>query len=165
MIQTSLGARIASPSGRICLSNPVNIPIRNLAYRITDKSFLVIFAAPRAGLNAGLVRFSFGTPPPLPPVRCSPVLGAVQALRRRMDAREVRSPSLVRPSKLYERNLPMAGRHSLRVKRAERAAHRRATELVDAHTLTAHLLTDAAVAAGQLPKGATLLSAVKRYYL
>lgn len=51
----------------------------------------------------------------------------------------------------------MPGRHRLRgwikSRQTDRTTHRRATELVDAHTLTAHLLTDAAVAAGQLPKG------------
>ena len=47
----------------------------------------------------------------------------------------------------------MPGRHSLKTRRVERAAHRRATELVDAHTGQAHLLTEDAVAAGQLPKG------------
>ena len=56
----------------------------------------------------------------------------------------------------------MPGRHSLRARRAERGMPRRAVELVDAHTFTANLLTDAAVAAGQLARVATLPSAVKR---
>lgn len=47
----------------------------------------------------------------------------------------------------------MPGRHSLRARRAERAAYRRATELVDAQTGQAHALTGSAVAAGRLPRG------------
>jgi hypothetical protein len=47
----------------------------------------------------------------------------------------------------------MTGKHRLKSRRTEHAARHRAIELVDARTLTAHLLTDAAIAAGRLPRG------------
>lgn len=59
----------------------------------------------------------------------------------------------------------MAGRHSLKARRAERAKRHRATELVDAQTGQKHLLTGSAVVAGRLPKGATSPFAAKRYCL
>jgi hypothetical protein len=43
----------------------------------------------------------------------------------------------------------MAGRHSIKRKKAERTARRRTAEVVDARTLRAHLLTPDALAAGQ----------------
>lgn len=43
---------------------------------------LAFFQGPRAGPNAELVRPSAGTPPPLPPVRRSPALGAGQPIRQ-----------------------------------------------------------------------------------
>ena len=43
----------------------------------------------------------------------------------------------------------MAGRHSIKWKRAERTAHRRAAEVVDARTLRTHLLTPDALADGR----------------
>jgi hypothetical protein len=46
----------------------------------------------------------------------------------------------------------MPGKHRLKRHRAEHTARHRAVELVDARTLTAHLLTDAAIAAGRLAK-------------
>jgi hypothetical protein len=47
----------------------------------------------------------------------------------------------------------MTGKHRLKSRRTEHTARHRAIELVDARTLTAHLLTDAAIAAGRLAKG------------
>lgn len=47
----------------------------------------------------------------------------------------------------------MAGKHRLKSCRAEHTTLRRAVEGVDAHTFTAHLLADAAIAAGRLAKG------------
>lgn len=47
----------------------------------------------------------------------------------------------------------MAGRHRLRGRRVQRTSRHRAIEVVDARTLTAHFLTDDALAAGRLPKG------------
>ena len=47
----------------------------------------------------------------------------------------------------------MPGKHRLKGRRAEHTARHRAVELVDARTLTAHLLTDTAIAAGRLAKG------------
>jgi hypothetical protein len=44
----------------------------------------------------------------------------------------------------------MPAKHSLKTRRAER---RRAVEVVDAHTFTAHFLTTDALAAGRHPKG------------
>ena len=46
----------------------------------------------------------------------------------------------------------MPGRHRLKGRRAEQA-HRRAVEVVDAHTLHVHLLTNDALAAGRHPEG------------
>jgi hypothetical protein len=43
----------------------------------------------------------------------------------------------------------MAGRHNIKRKRAERTAHHRAAEVVDARTLRAHLLTTDALADGR----------------
>jgi hypothetical protein len=51
------------------------------------------------------------------------------------------------------RGPPMPAKHSIKRKRAEQAAGHRTVEVIDAHTFTAHLLTDAALAAGQLAKG------------
>jgi hypothetical protein len=47
----------------------------------------------------------------------------------------------------------MAGRHSFKRKRAERTAHHRAAEVVDARTLRAHLLTPDALADGRHAAG------------
>ena len=47
----------------------------------------------------------------------------------------------------------MPGKHSLKRKRSERAAHRRTAEVVDARTLRAHFLTSEALAAGSSAAG------------
>jgi hypothetical protein len=47
----------------------------------------------------------------------------------------------------------MTGQHRLKSCRAERTTLRRAVEVVDVHTFTAHLLADAAIAAGRLAQG------------
>lgn len=47
----------------------------------------------------------------------------------------------------------MAGRHSIKRKRAERTARRRAAQVVDARTLRAHLLTPDALADGRHAAG------------
>lgn len=58
----------------------------------------------------------------------------------------------------------MPGRHTFKARRAERAAHRRAAEVVDAHTLAAHLLTPDALIAGQHAAGRYMLSAARKLY-
>jgi hypothetical protein len=47
----------------------------------------------------------------------------------------------------------MAGKHRLRNRRVQHTTRHRAVEVVDARTLTAHVLTMDALAAGRLPKG------------
>lgn len=47
----------------------------------------------------------------------------------------------------------MADRHTVRARRAERATWHRSVEVVDARTLTVHLLTAEALAAGRHPTG------------
>src|SRR6185312_3123050 len=79
----------------------------------------------------------------------SPVLGAVQALRMAYGRQGKDEPPLGPASTLEERNHNVPGKHSIKRKRAERTAYRRAVEVVDARTLQAHLLTLDAMAAGQ----------------
>lgn len=47
----------------------------------------------------------------------------------------------------------MADKRSIKHNKAERTAYRRAAEVVDAHTLTVHFMTNDALAAGQHPGG------------
>jgi hypothetical protein len=47
----------------------------------------------------------------------------------------------------------MTGKHSLKGRRVQRTSRRRAVEVVDARTLTAHFLTMDALDAGRRPKG------------
>jgi len=47
----------------------------------------------------------------------------------------------------------MAGRHRLRGRRVQRTTRHHAVEVVDARTLTAHFLTEDALAAGRRLKG------------
>lgn len=47
----------------------------------------------------------------------------------------------------------MAGRHRLKGGRVLRTSRHRTIEMVDARTLTAHFLTDDALAAGRRPQG------------
>jgi hypothetical protein len=47
----------------------------------------------------------------------------------------------------------MAGKHTVRTRRAERATWRRSVEVADARMLTAHLLTEKALAAARHPTG------------
>lgn len=47
----------------------------------------------------------------------------------------------------------MAGRHTVRARRYGRATWHRSVEVVDARTLTAHLLTAEALVAGRHPTG------------
>jgi hypothetical protein len=47
----------------------------------------------------------------------------------------------------------MPGKHRLKHRRAEHTARHRTVEVIDAHTLTTHVLTNDAFAAGRLPKG------------
>ena len=47
----------------------------------------------------------------------------------------------------------MAGKHRLKGRHVQHTTRHRATEVVDARTLTAHFLTDDAFAAGSRPKG------------
>jgi hypothetical protein len=73
------------------------------------------------------------------------------------------SPSLVRPSKLCERNHPCQADTD---SRAVEPNTPRATVLSKLIlTFTAHLLTDAAIAAGQLAKGRYIAICVQACYL
>jgi hypothetical protein len=63
------------------------------------------------------------------------------------------NPSPVWPPTVCREEPLMAGRHRLKGRRVQQTSRRRAIEVVDARTLTAHFLTDDAFAAGGLPQG------------
>jgi hypothetical protein len=62
------------------------------------------------------------------------------------------TPSPVWPPSSTQRN-PMAGRHRLKGRQVRHSSRSRAVEVVDARTLTTHLLTSDALAVGRLPEG------------
>jgi hypothetical protein len=107
---------------------------------------------PRAGLNAGLVRPLSGMPP-LPPVQTFSGLGrrlAAGASHRRQGST---SPSLGSAFRIVREEPPMPVKHRLKRRRAEHTARHRTIKVIDAHTLTTHVLINDAFAAGRLLKG------------
>jgi hypothetical protein len=61
--------------------------------------------------------------------------------------------SLGRAFQVVREEPPMPGKHRLKRRRAEHPARHRTVEVIDAHTLTTHVLINDAFAAGRLPKG------------
>jgi len=154
MIRASPGVRIASLLVAVdMLIQLVDIPVQNLACRVTGISFLVIFMATMAGSNVELVRPSFGIPPPASVSPAFAGFGCRPAAEVMHECQGKYEPIAGPAFQVVREEPPMPGKHWLKSLRAEHAARHRAVELVDARTLTAHLLTDAAIAAGQLAKG------------